>query len=328
MPRTRRWSLPGALYHCIWRFVDRKWFFESDEERNFYLYLLGRSLERSDWRCLAYALMSNHIHLAVVAGERPMASWTQAVNSPFAFWMNRRHGRLGPVFADRAKDYQIHPAHEGSVIAYIHNNPVRAKVVARARDSTWTSHRAYAGLVRAPDWLGVSEGLGRSGFENPARFDAWVDVTPGESGEFRIERMSTTLRRRGALVTGTPLASRGEAHVPVFARPNAHVRPEPGRIVELVAELFAVSRLLVSSRRRTHEAVAARLLAAHCARATGVTTTELADALGVTTQAVCGMTRRAIPSELRKLYDVLLARVATETWGTPETATFDPPPTH
>src|SRR5437868_4699035 len=160
MPRSPRWSLPGALYHCIWQFVDQTWFIQHAEERERYLFLLGRALKRSDWRCVAYAVMSNHIHIAAIAGKRPMSSWTLAVNSPFAGWLNKQHRRKGPVFADRAKDHQIRPAREGAVIAYIHNNPVEAGVVARARDSRWTSHRAYAGLDPVPDWLDVAEGLG------------------------------------------------------------------------------------------------------------------------------------------------------------------------
>jgi hypothetical protein len=305
--------------------VDGRWFFEVDEERDFYLYLLGRALERSDWRCVAYALMSNHIHLGVIAGERPMSSWTISVNSPFAAWMNKRRRRKGPVFAERAKDYRVLPAHEGSVIAYIHNNPVRAGVVKRPQDSNWTSHRDYLGLSHPPEWLAVEDGLARSGFDDPRRFGSWVEDTHGESGEVWLDRLSRTLARRGALEIGTPVASGGAASVPLFMRRGAHIRPDPGRIVALVSEVCAVPQLILCSRRRIPEAVAARAVAAHCARATGVTTTDLAAALGVSPQAVSAMTRRPVPPELRVRYEVVLARIATELWG--DRLTFDAAPT-
>ena len=325
MPRPHRWSLSGVLYHCIWRFVDRQWFFESDEEREVYLFLLGRALGRSDWRCVAYALMSNHIHLAVIAGKRPMSSWTIAVNSPFAAWMNKRRGRLGSVFADRAKDYRVLPAHEGSVIAYIHNNPVRARVVRRARESSWTSHRAYAGLVHAPEWLAVAEGLVRSGFDDGRAFDAWVNDTPGESAEVWLGRMTKKLAGRGALEIGTAVGNGVAASVPVFVRSGAHIRPEPTRIVDVVSELCGVSKAVVCSRRRIPAAVAARAISAHCGRETGVTTTDLAAALGVSPQAVCAMTRRPVPMELRGLFETALARITMELWG--EGTSFDLAPT-
>src|SRR5687768_2651967 len=112
MPRTARYNVPGTTHHVISRFVDRHWFFTAHEERETYLRMLGRALSQTDWRCLAYALMSNHIHLALVAGEAPMSSWTKSVNSPFALYMNKRHGRLGPLFAGRGKDYGTVPRKE------------------------------------------------------------------------------------------------------------------------------------------------------------------------------------------------------------------------
>jgi hypothetical protein len=54
--RIPRQPSPGAVHHVISRFVDRSWLLTEDAERARYLYLLGRSLQRSDWRCLAYAL--------------------------------------------------------------------------------------------------------------------------------------------------------------------------------------------------------------------------------------------------------------------------------
>ena len=63
MPRKPRSNQPGVVYHLISRFVEREWFIKEEEEREYYVRLLGRALSESDWRCLAYAVMSNHIHL-------------------------------------------------------------------------------------------------------------------------------------------------------------------------------------------------------------------------------------------------------------------------
>src|SRR5207344_226300 len=101
MPRSPRRTTPGALHHVISRFVDRRWYLSADREREKYLNLLGRALSQTDWRCIAYCLMSNHLHLAMVAGERSLDSWVRKVNSPFAHWLNAEHDRLGPVFANR-----------------------------------------------------------------------------------------------------------------------------------------------------------------------------------------------------------------------------------
>lgn len=176
MPRTARTHLPGVLYHVTSRFSDRRWYLRDDEERSTYLRLLGDALVWSDWRCLAYALTSSQLHLVMIAGEQRMERWTRRVNSPFALWMNRRHDRIGAVFADRAKNVGVAPESTASLIAHLHNSPVRAGVASHARDSSWTSHRAYVGLVQPPGWLHVDEGLRRAGFGDPACFDAWVDL--------------------------------------------------------------------------------------------------------------------------------------------------------
>jgi len=292
--RTARFTLPGSVYHCIWRFVDREWFFTCAEERETYLRMLGHAMEHTDWRCLAYALMSNHIHVAVIAGRLPMSSWTKATNSPFARWMNRRHGRLGPVFADRAKDYQAKPGGTGELIAYIHNNPVKAGVVLRASQSDWTSHRAYAGLCSGPPWLAIDEGLARSGFDDPANFDAWVDVTPGESAEVSIERQRRLLRRLGSVQAGTPTTQSGRIAFPVMARSSFHVRPDPHTVIDLVAELCALPATEVKSRRRLRQLSEARRIAAYCARAFGITPSDTAAALGISAQAVGAMLRKPL----------------------------------
>src|SRR4051794_22965207 len=98
MPRIPRRTIPDVTYHVISRFVDRAWFIASELERRTYLSFLGAALELSTWRCLAYAVMSNHIHLALVASDEPLANWIRKPHSAFADWMNRTHDRIGSVF--------------------------------------------------------------------------------------------------------------------------------------------------------------------------------------------------------------------------------------
>ncbi|NVB81721.1 MAG: hypothetical protein HOV81_25225, partial [Kofleriaceae bacterium] len=59
--------------------MDREWFLTSDNERRYYLQLLARALRQTDWRCVAYCLMSNHLHFAMIAGEKNLESWAKKV---------------------------------------------------------------------------------------------------------------------------------------------------------------------------------------------------------------------------------------------------------
>lgn len=299
MPRTARRTTPGGIYHVISRFADHRWFLRDAEERETYLRMFASSLEESDWRCLSYAVMSNHLHHAMVAGHLPMASWTRRVNPQFAQWMNRRHGRIGAVFASRATDIAFSASGLGTLLAYIHNNPVRAGVVERARDSTWTSHRAYLGLVQAPPWLRVEEGLRRAGFPDGATFDEWVDETPGERRDARYDEIQREARRRGTILLATPHADGDSTMVPLVAAPFAHLRPDPRMVIERVADITGVGVPLICSRRRIDGIRAARLLVVHAGIALGLTKSELAMALGISAQAVHVTSLRS-PSDMEQ----------------------------
>jgi hypothetical protein len=181
MPRRRPSIQPGSIYHLISRCVAREWFIRGDEERARYLRLLGEHVALSDWRCLAYALMSNHVHLALLAGAASLKSWMAPMHSEFAEWINARIERIGAVFVRGPKILSVADCGLGQVIAYIHRNPVRAGVVMNARDSNWTSHQAYLGKVTAPTWLDTGLGFRRSGLGTPEELDAWVSNTANDA---------------------------------------------------------------------------------------------------------------------------------------------------
>src|SRR5215204_1287195 len=88
----------GRVYHVISRFVAKQWFVESTRERRVYLSMLGDAMERSDWRCFSFAVMSSHVHLGVVAGVSPLAAWMRKMHSDFADYINKRRERIGAVF--------------------------------------------------------------------------------------------------------------------------------------------------------------------------------------------------------------------------------------
>ncbi len=302
--RTIRQFVPGVVYHLIWRFVDRSWFFTTDAERERYLKLLAHALTGADWRCLAYALMSNHIHLAMLAGRIALCDWSRRVNSPFADWMNQQHRRLGPVFAHRAADYAIVPAKVGAVISYIHNNPVRAGLVTHARDTNWTSHRAYVRLAPAPSWLGVEDGLALSGVGR-AEFDAYVNSEPGDSGIVEVDRVGRAIRRRGAL----EVATASTAAIPIVARAFAHVRIDARRLVELAAATSQIPMTMLCSRRRATEILVTRRAAVHTGQTLGLTVNDLAAALGLSSTAVSKIAQRPLSTSEAELRVAMLARV-------------------
>ena len=291
------------MYHLISRFVDREWFISNEPERRQYLTLLGRAVGPSDWRCLAYAVMSNHIHLAVVAGEEKLDSWIRRAHAPFADWMNKKYDRIGNVFVRGPKAIPIPNDRAGHLLAYLHNNPVRAKLVPHPADSMWTSHRFYADLEPAPSWLDMSYGRERAGIGSASDFNDWVaagpahplhtSATPDESYEDIIanyEEQQVALLR----------AAHREAPATV-----------PRELLASVADVLGIHLSQLRSQRRGAVEVLGRAVVVRCCVALGYTGTQIARALGVSDTAVSKIRKQSALPAVVAISDQVLARLGT-----------------
>lgn len=202
MPRYRRQTDPASVQHLISRFVNREFLFDEPGARTAYLERVAAALRRTDWVPLAYALMSSHVHWVVRAGEQPSSAFVKPLHVGFARWLNRHSSRLGPVFADRHRSVTCVGETAAAVVAYVHNNPVRAGVVRDPAASSWTSHRSFAGLEQAPPWLDVEQGLRLCGFAPTAdgrqRFDEFVRSRMGEPRSIVLSADELAARRRQA----------------------------------------------------------------------------------------------------------------------------------
>lgn len=290
MPRTPRRSRPGTVVHLISRLVDRNWYIASDAERTRYLQLLQRALLESDWRCVAYAVMSNHVHHAAIVGSQPLASWVRRVHSPFAGWMNRTHERIGTMFVRGPKEIETPPERVGPLIAYIHNNPVRAGVVTEPGASGWTSHRAYTDSVPPPAWLHVHAGRELVGISDAAAFDAWVRTKPGERDVLRAIEL---------------------ADLPPL-RDLVECSADADELVRFAAEEVAIPVRQLRSRRRTVAEVAGRRVAVHAATRLGLCGARIASALGVSQQAASRIGRAPIDDALEPLVMRVVSRARHE----------------
>jgi hypothetical protein len=297
MTRTPRDFQPGAAYHLISRFVDREWFITTEEQRETYLHFLGRALTESDWRCLAYAVMSNHLHLAMIAGTDLLDTWIRRVHSPFADWMNRTHDRIGAMFVRGPKAIETPPARIANLIAYIHNNPVRGGVVTAAALSGWTSHRAYLGYVRTPGWLHVDEGLRRAGFDDRIMFDRWVSLGAADPERDALER-----ERRPERIPPVRSCSAATTNAALV---------DPSAIVEITARELGVSLRTLRSRHRGALPMLARSAAVRCGDQLGVSGAAMARAVGLSQQRVSAILRNeAETAAVRQAADRVFIRMS------------------
>ncbi len=293
--RIPRYFLPGGVHHIIARFVDRGFILDEPGARARYLELLGRSLRTSDWRCFGYALMSSHSHLTVVAGDEEPEHWLKRVHSPFGVWINQQRNGLGPIIAQRPSFRIVPDGDVAKVLAYVHNNPVRAGVVAAASDSAWTSHRAYLGREKAPEWLRVDDGFRLCNIDRPD-FDAWVRAQVGAEDEVRAadllqRRALRAFHRRGIVASTVTLGANPE--VALVRRREGLVRPAIQDVIAVVAFVLRLPAETVMQRGASR----IRRYVLEVGKKFGLTVSELSAAMGITRQRGDAILRTGEPPD-------------------------------
>lgn len=198
MSRPPRPVFAGATYHITARGNSEDAIFADDTDRYAYLTLLARVLRTAGARLFAYALMTNHVHLAVQTIQPNVSTMIQWLHTHHAKHFNRRHGRTNHLFGDRFYSKTItDDLYLLGVTLYLHLNPVRAGLVAHPADYPWTSYRSYvAGGASVVDVRPVLEIFGRDLRRSRRAYAALArDELSRETG------VATSLRS-GILATG------------------------------------------------------------------------------------------------------------------------------
>ncbi len=148
MARLPRLTVPGYPHHVIQRGNNRQPIFLSDADRQRMLELIEEQARELEVAVHAYVLMDNHVHLLLTPGaEDSLSRLMQAVGRRYVRYFNDRHGRSGTLWEGRYRSTLIEPErYLLPCMAYLDLNPVRAGLVAQARDYPWSSHAHYAGL--------------------------------------------------------------------------------------------------------------------------------------------------------------------------------------
>jgi REP element-mobilizing transposase RayT len=156
MARPLRIEFPGALYHVTSRGHARQRVFRDDEDREMFLAILAWVVERFRWRCHAYCLMDNHIHLLIDTPQPNLSRGMRQLNGVYTQRFNRRHSRVGHLFQGRFQAILVEK--DGYLLElarYIVLNPVRAKIVKTPERYPWSSYRPMLGVAPVPPALAI-----------------------------------------------------------------------------------------------------------------------------------------------------------------------------
>ena len=154
MSRPLRLEFHGALYHVTSRGDGREDIFLNDGDRALFQDVLADVTGHFNWTVHAYCLMGNHYHLLAETPDGNLSQGMRQLNGVYTQRFNRRHQRVGHVFQGRYKAIIVQKeSYLLELARYVVLNPVRARMVRGAGDWPWSSYRATAALVDAPDWL-------------------------------------------------------------------------------------------------------------------------------------------------------------------------------
>ena len=148
MARLPRLTLPGYAHHVIQRGNNRQSICASTQDFQFMLELLEANARKFQVAIHAYVLMDNHFHLlATPQTAEGLPQMMQAVGRSYVRYFNDTHRRTGTLWEGRYKSTVIQTErYLLACMVYIDLNPVRAGMVAQARDYPWSSHAHYLGL--------------------------------------------------------------------------------------------------------------------------------------------------------------------------------------
>lgn len=146
MPRKPRKFSSTGIYHIILRSVNQHIIFEEDADYQKFLYILSDCKSKYDIDIYAYCLMDNHIHLLLYSNPASLSISFQSLGTKFARWYNTKYNRSGHLFQGRFHSSVIkNNSHYLSVLTYIHNNPVKAKICQYQSEYQWSSYNAFYG---------------------------------------------------------------------------------------------------------------------------------------------------------------------------------------
>jgi len=143
MAREKRKRSDTGIYHIMLRGIDGQKIFIDDEDKEKFMQALMKAKEKGQFLLLGYCLMDNHVHLLIKENEE-IGKSIKRITVSYVQWYNNKYGREGHLFQNRYKSEVVeNEAYLLTVIRYIHQNPIKAKMVDKNEEYSWSSYNEY-----------------------------------------------------------------------------------------------------------------------------------------------------------------------------------------
>ncbi len=144
MPRLPRLKSESGIYHIILRGINQQVIFEDNEDYIKFVEILEKYKVVSGYKLFAYCLMSNHIHILLKVEKESVDLVMKRIAGSYVYWYNWKYYRKGHLFQDRFKSEPVeNDAYFLTVLRYIHQNPIKAKLVKNINEYEYSSYNDY-----------------------------------------------------------------------------------------------------------------------------------------------------------------------------------------
>jgi putative transposase len=144
MPRKKRITKGGFVYHALNRANGKLRIFKKDLDFIAFENILAEGIERFDMRMCGYCIMSNHWHLILwPIADDDLTNFMRWITLTHTQRWHASHGTTGTghVYQGRFKSFPIQSNWRYlKVMQYIEANPLAAGMVKTAADWPWSSY--------------------------------------------------------------------------------------------------------------------------------------------------------------------------------------------
>ena len=303
MPRTARLDIAGVLQHVIVRGVERRDIFLDDIDRQSFLDRFSNLLIQTETKCLAWSLMTNHVHLLLRPTESKLGHFMRRLLTGHAVTFNLRHQRTGHLFQNRFKSIICEEdPYLLELVRYIHLNPLRVGIVnsmAELNEYPWSGHAVLMGLREMPG-QNVEEVLryfGKRAKTARGKYQTFVEdgISLGRREELVGGGLMRVLKSAGnELITAFDdrilgsgdFVERLRQEKEVAERLDNRIPLQP--LIKSIAEFTGVEIQELCQRGRTTNVAAAKSIICYlAARRIGYSGETIAKALGITRSGAC-----------------------------------------
>ncbi len=138
-----------GYYHIVNRGVDKRVIYKNSEDFEMFLEILCNACQLHGVELHAYVLMSNHYHLLIETTKENLSKFMKHINATYAIYFNKKYKRSGHFWQGRFKSWYVTDyAYLYTLVNYIENNPVKAKIVKNVSEYQYSSYQSFVEIVK------------------------------------------------------------------------------------------------------------------------------------------------------------------------------------